>query len=138
MFLFFFKTDNCFGLQYNQRLKCMEKNNTCKFSVRYFSGTNVQCMKYFNDKLSLKEGANYFIIHVTINDISDQSYLPESITESIFNLAADMKNESHYVTISKTVLQEKSNGIRMWMRITNTERNYAKKERLLILQAICA
>ena len=76
-----------------------QKNVTCKSRVRSFSGTNVQCMKQFNNKPSLTEGANYIIIHVGINDISDQSYLQESITKSIFNLAADMKNESHYVTI---------------------------------------
>ena len=76
-----------------------QKNVTCKFRVRSFSGTNVQYMKQFNNKPSLREGANYFIIHAGINDISDQSYLQESITKSIFNLAADMKNESHYVTI---------------------------------------
>lgn len=57
-------------------------------------------------KTSLRESINHFIIHVETNDINHQNKSPESIVESIVNLAGHIKNQSHDVTISNIAVRK--------------------------------
>ena len=74
-----------------------KKNETCKFSMRSFSETKVQCMNNYS-KL-LRESAGHFIIHVRTQDVSDQNKSSKWITESIVNLSGHIKNKSHDINI---------------------------------------
>ena len=62
-----------------------KKNNPCNFSVIYFFGVNVQGIKDYI-KPTCRKGANHFINHVEITDVSDQNKSPDAIPESICNL----------------------------------------------------
>ena len=65
--------------------KKTKKNNSCKFSVISFFGVNVQGIKDYI-KPTCRKGANHFINHVELTDVSDQNKSPDAIPESICNL----------------------------------------------------
>ena len=81
--------------------KKLEAN--CKVFVKTFSGTTVSCMEDYM-KPSLRNPPDHFILHVGTNDLgSDKS--PTEIGESIINLACQLKNEKHDVSVSTIIIR---------------------------------
>ena len=75
----------------------------CKVFVKNFSGATVSCMEDYV-KPSLRNPPDHFILHVGTNDLgSDKSAI--EIAESIVNLACQLKNEKHDVSVSTIVLR---------------------------------
>ena len=81
--------------------KKLEAN--CKVFVKTFSGATVSCMGDYM-KPSLRNPPDHFILHVGTNDLgSDKS--PTEIGKSIVNLACQLKNEKHDVSVSTIIIR---------------------------------
>ena len=81
--------------------KKLEAN--CKVFVKTFSEATVSCMEDYM-KPSLRNPPDHFILHVGTNDLgSDKS--PTQIGESIVNLACQLKNEKHDVSVSTIIIR---------------------------------
>ena len=71
---------------------------SCKVFIKTFSGATVSCMEDYM-KPSLRNPPDHFILQVGTNDLpSDKS--PHEIAESIINLACQLKNEKHHVSVT--------------------------------------
>ena len=75
----------------------------CKVFIKTFSGATVSCMEDYM-KPSLRNPPDHFILHVGTNDLSSDKS-PHEIAESIINLACQLKNEKHDVSVSKIILR---------------------------------
>ena len=76
---------------------------TCKVFVKTFSGATVSCMEDYM-KPSLRNPPDHFILHVGTNDLgSDKS--PTEIGKSIINLACQLKNEKHDVSVLTIIIR---------------------------------
>ena len=74
-----------------------------KFLFKKFSGATVSCMEDYM-KPSLRNPPDHFILHVGTNDLSSVKS-PHEIAESIMNLACQLKNEKHDVSVSTIILR---------------------------------
>ena len=75
----------------------------CKVFIKTFSGATISCMEDYM-KPSLRNPPDHFILHVGTNDLSSDKS-PHEIAESIINLACQLKNEKHDVSVSTIVLR---------------------------------
>ena len=73
----------------------------CKVFIKTFSGATVSCMEGYL-KPSLRNPPDHFILHVGTNDLSSDK-TPYEIAESIINLACQLKNEKHDVSVSTII-----------------------------------
>ena len=74
-----------------------------KVFVKTFSGATVSCMEDYM-KPSLRNPPDHFILHVGTNDLgSDKS--PSEIGESMVNLACQLKNEKHDISVSTIIIR---------------------------------
>ena len=75
----------------------------CKVYVKHFSRAKTKCMKDYI-KPSQRENSDHYILHVGTNDLClDRS--PELIAKPIIDLALTLKNESHDVSVSNTIVR---------------------------------
>ena len=83
-------------------------------------------------KRSLRESINHFTIHVGTNDVSDQNKSPGSIAESIVNLASDIKNQSHDVTISN-IIERKDKWNKKVDEVNNILKELCKRKNIYLI-----
>ena len=67
------------------------------------SGATVSCMEDYM-KPSLRNPPDHFILHVGTNDLSSDKST-HKIAESIINLACQLKNKKHDVSVSTIILR---------------------------------
>ena len=75
----------------------------CKVFIKTFSGATVSCMEDYM-KPSLRNPPDHFFLHIGTNDLSSDKS-PHEIVESIINLACQLKNEKHDVSVSTIILR---------------------------------
>ena len=75
----------------------------CKVFIETFSVATVSYMEDYK-KPSLRNPPDHFILHVGTNDLSSHKS-PHEIAESIINLACQLKNEKHDVSVSTIILR---------------------------------
>ena len=75
----------------------------CKVFIKTFSGATVSSMEDYM-KPPLRNPPDHFILHVGTNDLSSDKS-PHEIAESIINLACQLKNEKHDVSVSTIILR---------------------------------
>ena len=74
-----------------------------KIYLKTFSGEMFSCMEDYM-KPSLRNPPDHFVLHVGTNDLSSEKSFME-IAKSIINLASQLKNEIHDVSVSTFILR---------------------------------
>ena len=74
-----------------------------KIYLKTFSGETFSCMEDYM-KPSLRNPPDHFVLHVGTNDLSSEKSFME-IAKSIINLASQLKNEIHDVSVSTFILR---------------------------------
>ena len=78
-------------------------NSKCKIFVKTFSGATTTCMEDYI-KPSLRMSLDHFILHTRANDLAS-SKTSQEISNSIINLACQLKTDLHNVSVSTIIVR---------------------------------